>query len=88
MVVPAKSGGFMHFWRYCGRPMYNIEPIGAHWREPVHVAGPVYDEVSMIQSNFGAKHGNLEVVARNFGQMGFDFYWRDSKWHGPVKVGQ
>lgn len=88
LIAPHRHGGFMHFHRICGLPMHAIEPISWGWGGGFHVRGPMYDEVSMIQSTFsGGKHGNLEVVARRLDQTGFDFWWRDAQWHGPYPIG-
>ncbi|MDM0015296.1 hypothetical protein QTH87_22830 [Variovorax sp. J22P168] len=89
LIVPAARGGFFHFWRISGIPGYERQKISWGWGGPVKVSGPIYDEVSMIQSSFSrSDHGNLEVVARHRDQMGFDFYWRDEAfaWHGPFPV--
>jgi hypothetical protein len=90
LVVPSKSGGLIHFWRDSGIPRARRKSIGTGWQGPIRIPGPVYDEVSLIQSNFGGEHGNLEMIARKLTQRGFDFFWRDEKlvWHGPSPVGQ
>jgi hypothetical protein len=90
LIVPARSGGFLHFWRDCGEPLDAFTPIASRWSGPARIAGPLYDEVSFIQSNFSTTdNGNLELVARRRHQQGFDFYFRDEQgaWHGPQRVG-
>jgi len=89
LIVPHERGGFYHFWKITGKPAHERQKASWGWGGPVSVAGPVYDEVSMIQSTFShTNHGNLEVVARQKHQLGFDFYWRDESfnWHGPYPV--
>jgi hypothetical protein len=88
LVAPARNGGIHHFWRDNGKP--NDTPhLKEGWRFATTIGSILYDEVSLIQSNFGhTDHGNLELVARTKDQRGFDFYWRgeDSIWHGPTPV--
>ncbi|MET9679914.1 Ig-like domain-containing protein [Streptomyces coeruleorubidus] len=89
LVVPSRTGGVLHFWRGCGKPRFARKPIGQGWEGPTRIDGPVYDEVSLIQSDFSAtEHGNLEMVARQRDQRGFDFYFRDEEfvWHGPHRI--
>ena len=85
LMVPDKSGGILHFWRDCGEPGEG-KRISEGWGGPVKIAGPLYDEVSLIQSTF---NGNFELVARRRHQRGFDFWWRDEggTWHGPDRIG-
>ncbi|MFM1654175.1 hypothetical protein ACI7RC_19045 [Brevibacillus sp. B_LB10_24] len=89
LVVPSNRGGILHFWRDCGAPYYIPKPIHEKWSGPVRIPGDRYDEVSLIQSNFSStNHGNLEMIARQRNQHGFDFFWRDEKmtWHGPNRI--
>jgi hypothetical protein len=82
LVVPRASGGLSHFWR-------NNDLPWLPWTGPTAfgVGTGLYDEVSLIQSNYGAP-GNLEVVARTGGK--WMFFWRDSgpafKWNGPFQI--
>ncbi|MEH0586853.1 hypothetical protein QA942_23300 [Streptomyces sp. B21-106] len=90
LVVPSRRGGFLHFARDCGIPRANPAPIGEGWSGPTAIPGVVYDEVSLIQSNFtNTDHGNLELIARRRSRPGFDFFWRgeDLIWRGPIPVG-
>ena len=91
LLCAAKQGGIHHFWRDNGGN--GGEP--ASWEGGWHYAGrigsKVYDDVSVIQSSFGAgKHGNLEVIARSSDQAGFDFFYRDEdwRWQGPAVVSE
>jgi hypothetical protein len=88
LAVPLKAGGIRCFWKDNGSPVSDADSWGLHrgWRDHNTIFGSVlYDEVSMIQSNFG---GNFELVARRDGQRGFDFYWRDQQlnWSGPLGI--
>lgn len=81
LVVPAATGGLMHFWR-------NNDSSALPWSAPVHFGTSLVDAVTMIESNFGTP-GNLEVIARAGSQL--QFFWRDSgpafHWNGafPLK---
>ncbi len=89
LMVPSKRGGLLHFWRDCGVPRV-AKPIHEGWSGPARIPGPLYDEVSIIQSNFSSgEHGNLEMIARRRQQRGFDFFFRDEgfTWHGPQRIG-
>lgn len=90
LVVPLKAGGLLHRARNVGNP-YNIPDINNGWGPPTEFAGnTLYDEVSLIQSNYGPNDsGNLELVARNKCQFGFEFFWRENdQWRGPIYVGR
>ncbi|GLZ00657.1 hypothetical protein [Actinoplanes sp. NBRC 103695] len=89
LVAPAKDGGILHFWRDNG-DHGESRRLDEGWSFAVKIGTAEYDEVSLIQSNFGnADHGNLEMIARRREQRGFDFFWRDEQWawHGPIVVG-
>jgi hypothetical protein len=89
LVAPSNTGGIHHLWRDCGSPD-DEQQLDRIWRYATLIGTAMYDEVSLIQSNFGdADHGNLEMVARTDKQRGFDFYWRDEgfNWRGPVPIG-
>jgi hypothetical protein len=88
LVAPAKAGGIHHFWRDNGVPNESHH-LKEGWHFGTTFGTAMYDEVSVIQSNFGdGEHGNLELVARIKGQRGFDFYFRDEglHWRGPIPV--
>lgn len=91
LVVASNNGGLLHFFRDCGNRQDGFIPIGEapRWHQPLRISGPLYDEVSLIQSNFGGEHGNLEMIARRRHQHGFDFYFRgeDLTWRGPQRIG-
>ena len=82
VVVPASSGGLVHFWRNNDDPSFP-------WSGPTPFGGGLgnIDGVSLIQSNFGSP-GNLEVVASVGGKL--YHFWRDSgpsfTWNGPFSV--
>ncbi|HSV64377.1 MAG TPA: galactose oxidase-like domain-containing protein [Mycobacteriales bacterium] len=63
LVVPSAGGGLTHYWR-------NNDIAGFPWRATASFGGSdLYDEVSLIQSNFGSPLlGELEVVARAGGE--------------------
>ena len=79
VVVPRDKGGFYHYWRDNDDPALT-------WNGPFKFATDKgrFDEVTLIQSNFGDP-GNLEMVARYGDKLAF--FWRDfdqdSKWNGP-----
>ncbi|MFF9090791.1 hypothetical protein ACF1BE_31295 [Streptomyces sp. NPDC014991] len=88
LVAPAKDGGILHFWRDNG-DVGDSRKLQDGWNYGGKIGAAIYDEVSLLQSNFGdAEHGPLEMVARHHGQKGFDFFWRDDSmtWHGPTDV--
>ena len=82
MVVPAATGGLLHFWRNNDAPTMPWSGATAFGTSLGHV-----DAVSMIESNFGTP-GNLEVVARV--GTSTQFFWRDSgpafHWNGPFQL--
>lgn len=93
LIVPMASGGIRHLWKDNGTTTATSNhTIANGWTDAGVVFGQqaVYDEVSMIQSNFSSDdhQGNLEVVARRNGQAGFDFFWReqDMVWRGPISI--
>ncbi len=92
LVAPSKNGGILYMSRDCGNRQDGFLSIGeaSRWRPPLRIPGPFYDEVSLIQSNFGGENGNLELIARRSHQRGFDFYYRDENrtWHGPQRIGE
>jgi len=46
----------------CGEPLDGFKSIASRWNGPATIAGPLYDEVSFIQSNFSTTdNGNLEL---------------------------
>lgn len=79
LVVPRADGGFSYYLRNNNQP-------DLKWLGPFDFAidAGFFDDVTMIQSNFGDT-GNLEVVARSGDQL--VSFWRDSgaefEWHGP-----
>ena len=85
MVAPLRSGGLAHYSRVNDDPAFP-------WFGPTIFGVDVgqFDAVTLIQSNFtsGGNHGNLELVAREGGQL--LFYWREDQppyvWHGPAVV--
>lgn len=82
VVAPHREGGLIHLWR-------NNDISTLPWSTPLRFGAGLYDEVTVIQGNFGAP-GNLEVVAR--GSDGrLDFYWRLDRapwtWSGPFLLG-
>ena len=82
VVVPHRDGGLVHLWR-------NNDIPSMPWSAPLRFGAGLYDEVTVVQGNFGTP-GNLEVVARrNDGQL--DFYWRMDRspwtWSGPLGIG-
>ncbi len=90
LLCAAKQGGIHHLWRDNGG---NDGDGPRNWEEGWSYAGrigdKIYDEVAVIQSNFGTgDHGNLEMIARAADQPGFDFYFRDEafRWHGPHTI--
>ncbi|MEV8596159.1 hypothetical protein [Streptomyces sp. NPDC052012] len=88
LVAPAKDGGILHFWRDNG-DVGEPRKLKDGWHYGGKIGGSLYDEVSLLQSNFGdADHGPLEMIARTRDQKGFDFFWRDDAmaWHGPQNV--
>lgn len=88
VVAPGKDGGILYFWRRNGEHS-SPTPITEGWTFQSKIGEAVYDEVSLIQSNYGNDdHCNLELVARRRDQRGFDFFWRepDLVWRGPFVV--
>lgn len=91
LVAPLKTGGLFHRARNVGNPYDMPDSINKGWGPGTQFGGGyLYDEVSLIQSNYGpGEHGNLELIARNRCQFGFDFFWRvDDVWHGPLYFGK
>lgn len=89
VMCAAKIGGVHHLWRDTGGNRGEPESWEHGWSYAGRIGDKIYDEVAVIQSNFGSgEHGNLEMAARASGQLGFDFYWRDEnfQWHGPQTV--
>ena len=89
VVAPGKDGGILYFWRRNGEHS-SPTPITEGWTFQSKIGEAIYDEVSLIQSNYGNDdHCNLELVARRRNQRGFDFFWRDEqlRWHGPMQIG-
>lgn len=88
VVAPGKDGGILYFWRKNGE--HRSPPhISNGWNFQAKIGEAIYDEVSLIQSNYGNDdHCNLELVARRRDQRGFDFFWRepDLIWRGPFVV--
>jgi hypothetical protein len=76
LVVPAASGGLMHFWR-------NNDVPALPWSAPTAFGVGAFTDVTVIESNFGDP-GNLEVLARSGNNL--SHFWRDSAWHGPTAV--
>ncbi len=88
VVAPGKDGGILYFWRKNGEHS-SPTPITEGWTFQAKIGEAIYDEVSLIQSNFGNDdHCPLELVARRRDQRGFDFFWRepDLVWRGPFVV--
>lgn len=87
LCAPARNGGVHHFWRDNGGAN-ETHRLREGWKFGGTFGVGYYDEVALIQSNFGGEHGNLELAARRNDQRGFDFYWRDdrSRWHGPHTI--
>jgi hypothetical protein len=77
LVVPLASGGLAHYWR-------ENDTNGLPWRGPVIFGQDLgyFDSVSLIQSNFGAGRGNLEIIARQGNRLvGF---WREYNANGSA----
>ena len=81
-VVPHRDGGLVHMWRNNDNPSFP-------WSPPFRFGSGLYDEVTVVQGNFGTP-GNLEVVARR-SDGALDFYWRMDRspwtWSGPFLIG-
>lgn len=82
VVAAHRDGGLVHLWRNNDIPSFP-------WSAPLRFGSGLYDEVTLVQGNFGTP-GNLEVVARRAdGQL--DFYWRLDRspwtWNGPFLIG-
>jgi hypothetical protein len=69
LVVPAASGGLLHFWRNNDDPAMPWSGAIAFGQALGQAAG-----VTLIESNYGDP-GNLEVVCNAGGQP--QFFWRD-----------
>jgi hypothetical protein len=87
LVVAMEDGGIAHMHKENDIPRFNGNDLWRNWSTYTTFGhGRRYDEVSLIQSNYGDDHGHLEVAARRRDMVGFDFYWRDddlTTWHGP-----
>jgi len=87
LVVAHTHGGIAHYYKDNDTFHGPGNDLRANWHSfTVFGEGHLYDEVSLIQSNYGDEHGHLEVAARRRDMIGFDFYWRDddlTTWHGP-----
>ena len=88
LVSPLKAGGLLHRARNVGSP-HDLQKLTSGWGPATQFGSGLYDEVSLIQSDYGGDNGNLELVARNSCQFGFDFYWRTGiTWNGPIFFGK
>jgi hypothetical protein len=82
VIAPDATSGLVHLWRNNDHPQLP-------WSAPLTFATGAgkFDEISMIESNFGAT-GNLEVVARQ--QDRLVSFWREDApplaWHGPYPL--
>lgn len=80
MVVPLASGGLAHFWR-------NNDLTFLWEQSAIFGQSQQFDAVTLIQSSFteGSNIGNLEVIARQQGQL--VHFWRTDQppflWIGP-----
>jgi len=86
LVTPCTSGGIAHFWR----DNDSDNPLEWQWKRTAQVLDPphIYLSVSIIESSFGPKPGNLEFVARTCDAEIMHF-WRDAatmQWNGPFQV--
>ena len=89
LVGALAHGGIAHYYKDNGTFHDPANDPRAGWSPFTTFGRGVYDEVSLIQSNYGDEHGHLEVAARRTDMVGFDFYWRDddlTTWHGPNYV--
>ena len=76
MVTPLAGGGLAHYWR-------NNDDTFEPWNGPTPFAtgAGAFDSASLIEGNFGAAPGNLELVTRAGGFL--QSFWRDGTgWHG------
>jgi hypothetical protein len=86
LVVPMQPTGIAHMYKDNDVLQGPGNDPWANWSSYTTFGRGQYDEVSLIQSNYGDEHGHLEVAARRRDMVGFDFYWRDddlTTWHGP-----
>jgi hypothetical protein len=87
LVAALRQGGIAHIYKDNGDKYGAGTDLSLNWHpHSTFGQGRIYDEVSLIQSNYGGEHGHLEVAARRSDMVGFDFYWRDddyTTWHGP-----
>ncbi len=81
LVVPSVDRGLLHYHR-------NNDDPSLPWHNDVWFGQNLraVSSVSMIQSNYGSEHGNLEVICVADGRL-YSFY-RDNgslpyEWHGP-----
>jgi hypothetical protein len=54
LIVPARQGGFIQFWRGASKPRAKRKSIAQGWEGPFFIPGPTCDECSLIQSNFSS----------------------------------
>jgi len=80
VVSPLASGGIAHYWRNNDDPAYpwKLQAVFG-------TSEGVFDDVTMIQSNYG-KQGNFEVVARIGDRLVHFFRDNDAgqPWNGPL----
>ena len=81
LMIPLTDGGITSYFR-------DNDSSGLPWEGPVVFGqNQKFDDISMIQSNFG-NPGNLEVVCRIGDKL--VFFWRDSgpafNWNGPFPL--